>query len=169
LPALRRGNKNNSLKRSDNMVKTTYKYNTMMDVFNDPFLIGFSREFDRLNSIQKTNSKVAYPPYNVLKYSEDNYSLELAVAGFKKDEIDVTVKDGSLVISGEKLEAEVEDYFLYRGIATRKFTRSFALGEFMEVEKADIENGILSITINRVVPEEKKPRQIKIIDHSAKK
>lgn len=143
---------------------TTYK--TIMDVFNDPFLIGFSREFDRLNAIQKTNSKVAYPPYNVLKYSEDSYALELAVAGFDKDEIDVTVKDGSLVISGEKLQVENDDYFLYRGIATRKFTRSFALGEFMEVEKADMNNGILSVTINRIVPEEKKPRQIEIIDHS---
>lgn len=149
------------------MITTTYN-NKVMELFNDPFLIGFSREFDRLNAIQKTNSKVAYPPYNVLKYSDDNYALELAVAGFRKDEIDVTVKDGSLVISGEKLEVENDEYFLYRGIATRKFTRSFALGEFMEVEKADINNGILSVTINRIVPEEKKPRQIEIIDHSAK-
>lgn len=141
------------------MVKT---YNTIMDVFNDPFLIGFTREFDRLNSIQKTNSKVSYPPYNVLKYDEDNYSLELAVAGFEKDEIEVTVKDGSLIISGEKLGPEVEDYFLYRGIATRKFTRSFALGEFMEVNKAKMDNGILSIPITRVIPEEKKPKQISI-------
>lgn len=147
------------------MITTTYN-NKVMEVFNDPWLIGFGRELDRLNAIQKTNSKVAYPPYNVLKYSEDSYSLELAVAGFRKDEIDVTVKDGSLIISGEKLEVENDEYFLYRGIATRKFTRSFALGEFMEVEKADIENGILSITINRIVPEEKKPRQIEIIDHS---
>lgn len=137
-------------------------YNTLMDVFNDPFLIGFTREFDRLNSIQKTNSKVAYPPYNVLKYSDDSYALELAVAGFAKDEIDVTVKDGSLIISGEKLSPEVDDYFLHRGIATRKFTRSFALGEFMEVDEAEMNNGILSVTINRVVPEEKKPKQISI-------
>jgi molecular chaperone IbpA len=148
------------------MITTTYS-NKVMELFNDPFLIGFSREFDRLNAIQKTNSKVAYPPYNVLQYGEDSYALELAVAGFKSDEIDVTVKDGSLIVSGEKLQVENDDYFLYRGIATRKFTRSFALAEFMEVEKADIQDGILSITINRVVPEEKKPRQIEIIDHSA--
>ncbi len=137
-------------------------YDKLANVFNDPWLIGFTREFDRLNTIQKSNSKVAYPPYNVLKYSEDSYALELAVAGFDKDEIDVTVKDGSLIISGEKLQVENEDYFLHRGIATRKFTRSFALGEFMEVEEADMSNGILSVTINRVVPEEKKPKQITI-------
>jgi molecular chaperone IbpA len=137
-------------------------YDKLANVFNDPWLIGFTREFDRLNTIQKSNSKVAYPPYNVLKYSEDSYALELAVAGFNKDEIDVTVKDGSLIISGEKLQVENDDYFLHRGIATRKFTRSFALGEFMEVEEADMDNGILSVTINRVVPEEKKPKQITI-------
>lgn len=137
-------------------------YDKLANVFNDPWLIGFSREFDRLNTIQKSNSKVAYPPYNVLKYDEDSYALELAVAGFKKDEIEVTVKDGSLIISGEKLSPEVEDYFLYRGIATRKFTRSFALGEFMEVDEADMNNGILSVTIKRIVPEEKKPKQITI-------
>lgn len=143
------------------MITTTYN-NKVMDLFNDPFLIGFTREFERLNAIQKNNSKVSYPPYNVLQYSEDNYSLELAVAGFKKDEIEITVKDGSLIVSGEKLEVEVEDYFLYRGIATRKFKRSFALGEFMEVEKATMDNGILSIPITRVVPEEKKPKSITI-------
>ena len=137
-------------------------YNTIMDVFNDPFLIGFTREFDRLNSIQKTNSKVSYPPYNVLKFDEDEYRLELAVAGFEKDEIDVTVKDGSLIISGEQEAADEADTYLYRGIATRKFTRSFALGEFMEVSGADMQNGILSIPITRVVPEEKKPKQISI-------
>lgn len=137
-------------------------YDKLANVFNDPWLIGFTREFDRLNTIQKSNSKVAYPPYNVLKYDEDSYALELAVAGFDKDEIDVTVKDGSLIISGEKLQVENDDYFLHRGIATRKFTRSFALGEFMEVNEADMNNGILSVTINRVVPEEKKPKQITI-------
>ena len=142
------------------MVKT---YNTkMMDIFNDPFLIGFTREFDRLNSIHKTNSSLSYPPYNVLKYDEDSYALELAVAGFKKDEIDITVKDNTLTITGEKLSPEVDDYFIHRGIGTRKFTRSFALGEFMEVNSAEMEDGILSIMIDRIIPEEKKPKAIEI-------
>lgn len=142
------------------MVKT---YNTkMMDIFNDPFLIGFTRELDRLSSIHKTNSSLSYPPYNVLKYDDDSYALELAVAGFKKDEIDITVKDNTLTITGEKLSPEVDEYFIHRGIATRKFTRSFALGEFMEINRAEMENGILSIRIDRIVPEEKKPKAIEI-------
>ena len=137
-------------------------YGNIAKVFNDPWLIGFSREFDRLNSLQKTNAKVSYPPYNVLQFSEDEYRLDLAVAGFDKDEISVTVKDGSLVITGEVDSDYDEDTYLYRGIATRKFTRSFALGEYMDVESAEFENGILSVLINRVIPEEKKPKSITI-------
>jgi molecular chaperone IbpA len=143
------------------MITTTYN-NKVMELFNDPFLIGFTREFDRLNAIQKTNSKVSYPPYNVVKFNDDEYLLDLAVAGFEKDEISVTVKDGSLIISGESNTSYDEDMYLYRGIATRKFTRSFALGEFMEVDEAEMENGILSIVIKRLVPEEKKPKAITI-------
>jgi len=146
------------------MVKT---YKTMMDVFNDPFLIGFSREFDRLNSLQKNNSSVSYPPYNVVRYDEDNYRLDLAVAGFSIDDLDISVKDGSLIIKGEQPEDEEQDNYVHRGIATRKFTRSFALAEHMEVKAAGMSDGILSIPIVRVVPDEKKPRQIEIIDHSA--
>lgn len=136
--------------------------NTLGSFLNDPFLIGFGREIDRLSSIQRTNSSMSYPPYNLLRYDEDSYALELAVAGFRKDEITVTVKDNTLIIEGSRLEAEVEDYFIHRGIATRKFTRSFALGEHMEVEAATMDNGILTIPITRVVPEEKKPKAIKI-------
>lgn len=141
------------------MVKT---YKTMMDVFNDPFLIGFSREFDRLSTLQKDNSSVSYPPYNVIKIDDDNYRLDLALAGFEKEDVDVSVKDGTLYIKGEKLEDEVDQNFVYRGIATRKFTRSYALAEYMEVEDAEFSNGILSINVTRIVPEEKKPKSITI-------
>lgn len=141
------------------MVKT---YKSMMDVFNDPFLIGFSREFDRLSTLQKDNSSVSYPPYNVIKIDDDNYRLDLALAGFEKEDVDVSVKDGTLYIKGEKLEDEVDQNFVYRGIATRKFTRSYALAEYMEVEDAEFSNGILSINVTRIVPEEKKPKSITI-------
>ena len=141
------------------MVKT---YKTMMDAFNDPFLIGFTREFDRLNTLQKSNSSVSYPPYNVIKIDDDNYRLDLAVAGFDKSNVDVSVKDNTLLIKGEKDEDEVDANFVYRGIATRKFTRSFALGEYMEVDGAEMSNGILAVSITRIVPEEKKPKAIKI-------
>ena len=145
------------------MVKT---YKSMMDVFNDPFLIGFSREFDRLSSLQKDNSSVSYPPYNVVRYDEDNYRLDLAVAGFTIEDLDISVKDGKLVIKGEQPQEDEKEQFVHRGIATRKFTRSFALAEHMEVKAAGIADGILSVPIIRVVPDEKKPRQIEIIDHS---
>jgi len=137
-------------------------YDKLASVFNDPWLIGFSREFDRLNSITNSNSKVSYPPYNVVKIDEDNYRLDLAVAGFSKDDLEITVKDGALIIAGDIITADEDTEIVYRGIATRKFTRSFALGEYMEVDKAKMDNGILSIPITRVVPEEKKPKAITI-------
>jgi len=147
------------------MVKT---YKTMMDVFNDPFLIGFSREFDRLNTLQKTNSSISYPPYNVVKYTDDEYDLMLAVAGFSIDDLSVTIDDGNLIVAGEILESPAaEPEYLYKGIATRKFTRKFALGEYMEVEKTSLKDGILRIFIKRNIPEEQKPKRIEIIDHSA--
>lgn len=142
------------------MVKT---YKSMMDVFNDPFLIGFSREFDRLNTLQKTNSSISYPPYNVIKHTDDEYDLVLAVAGFHKEDLSVVVDDGYLIISGELSNLIDEDSeYLYKGIANRKFTRKFALGEHMEVANTTLENGLLGIKIERNIPEDKKPKQIEI-------
>jgi molecular chaperone IbpA len=135
---------------------------TWNSLFSDPFLIGFTREVDRLNSLSKTNSTVAYPPYNVIKFDEDAYALDLAVAGFDKSEIDISIKDNTLIIKGEKKSSDEDGEYVYRGIATRKFTRSFALGEYMEVAEANVKNGILSVYILRVVPEEKKPKKITI-------
>ena len=101
-----------------------------------------------------------YPPYNVIKQDEDTYLVELALAGFNKSEINVTVDNGNLIVKGEKENKDVE--FKHKGIATRSFTRSFALGEYMEVTGAEFENGMLSIIIERIVPEEKKPKSIDI-------
>lgn len=148
------------------MVSTTYSNtkgsSTWNTLFSDPFLIGFTREVDRLNTLHKNNSSVSYPPYNVIKFDEDTYSLDLAVAGFDKEDLDISVKDNNLIIKGDKKPVEEDGEYVYRGIATRKFTRSFALGEYMEVAEANVKNGILSVYILRVVPEEKKPKQISI-------
>ncbi len=131
-----------------------------MDLFKDPFFIGFNRELNRLNHAHKLNSQ-AYPPYDLLKLDEDTYRLSVAVAGFSKDDISVTVEDGSLVIKGEITEvADAE--VVHKGIASRKFVRSFALGEYMEVTGADLKDGMLNVSIDRIVPEEKKPKTIKI-------
>ena len=132
----------------------------MMDLFNDPFFIGFNRELGRLNTAHKTNT-TSYPPYDLLKLDEDTYRLSLAVAGFSKEDIDVSVDNGTLIIKGEitdVTDAEV----VHKGIASRKFTRSFALGEYMEVTGAELKDGMLNVNIDRIVPEEKKPKSIKI-------
>jgi molecular chaperone IbpA len=131
-----------------------------MDLFNDPFFIGFNRELGRLNTAHKVNSQ-SYPPYDLLKLDENTYSLSLALAGFTKENIDISVDNGTLVIKGEIVEitdAEV----VHKGIATRKFIRSFALGEYMEVSSAELKDGMLHINVVRNIPEEKKPKTIKI-------
>jgi molecular chaperone IbpA len=134
--------------------------NFAMDLFNDPFFIGFNRDLGRLNSAHKTNT-TSYPPYDLLKLDEDTYQISLAVAGFSKEDIDLSVENGTLIIKGaiiEVTDAEV----IHKGIASRKFVRSFALGEYMEVTSAELKDGMLHINVVRIVPEEKKPKSIKI-------
>ena len=132
-----------------------------LDLFKDPFFIGFNRELDRLSTVHNLATRQAYPPYDILKQDEDTYKLSLAVAGFSKDDIDVSVDNGSLVIKGELVEV-TDAEVVHKGIAGRKFTRTFALGEYMEVTGAELKDGMLTIHIDRIVPEEKKPKSIKI-------
>jgi molecular chaperone IbpA len=131
-----------------------------MDLFNDPFFIGFNRELSRLNTAHKTNSQ-SYPPYDLLKLDEDTYRLSIAVAGFTKDNISVSVDNGTLIIKGEIVEV-TDAEVVHKGIAGRKFVRSFALGEYMEVTGAELKDGMLNVNIDRIVPEDKKPKVIKI-------
>jgi len=125
---------------------------------NDPFFIGFDKMFNRLTNT--TINQSGFPPYNVRKVDEDTFVVELAVAGYNKESIQITEHDGSLIIKGERPE-DVEEY-LHKGIAGRKFTRSFALGEYMFVNSADLVDGMLYVVIKREVPEEKKPKTIEI-------
>jgi molecular chaperone IbpA len=131
-----------------------------MDLFNDPFFIGFNRELNRLNHAHKINSQ-SYPPYDLLKLDEDTYRLSLAIAGFTRDDIDISVDNGSLIIKGEIVEV-TDAEVVHKGIASRKFVRSFALGEYMEVTGAELKDGMLHVDIDRIVPEEKKPKTIEI-------
>jgi len=131
-----------------------------MDLFNDPFFIGFNRELGRLNTAHKTNLQ-SYPPYDLLKLDEDTYRLSVAIAGFTKNDIDISVDNGTLIIKGEIVEV-TDAEIVHKGIAGRKFVRSFALGEYMEVSGAELKDGMLNISIDRVIPEEKKPKTIKI-------
>ena len=127
-------------------------------------LIGFDRLFNDVergfvNSVQNN-----YPPYNILKTSDDNYTLEIAVTGFKKEEITVELNQGQLVISGthqtQTNDHEVE--YLHRGLAARDFERRFTLADHMEVGDAEVADGLLRVYIKRIVPEALKPRVIAI-------
>jgi molecular chaperone IbpA len=131
-----------------------------MDLFNDPFFIGFNRELSRLNTAHKTNSQ-SYPPYDLLKLDEDTYRLSIAVAGFSNENINVSVDNGTLIIKGEMVEV-TDAEVVHKGIAGRKFVRSFALGEYMEVTGAEMKDGMLHINVDRIIPEDKKPKTIQI-------
>lgn len=132
-----------------------------MDLFKDPFFIGFNHTLNRLNSVHTAAVNQSYPPYNIAKVDEDTYRVDLALAGFDKKDIEVSVDNGTLIVKGE-LATEDTAESVYKGIATRKFTRTFALGEYMEVVGAEFKNGMLSVNVERIVPEDKKPKSIKI-------
>lgn len=117
-----------------------------------------AQEFEKVFNAPTTNS---YPPYNVVKIDDDKIVMEFAVAGFKKDDISITTEKNVLSIKAEKPETDEKSY-LHKGIAARKFTRSFNLPEYFEVESAGFEDGILYIDLIRNIPEEKKPKTISI-------
>ncbi len=131
------------------------------DLFKDPFFIGFNREMERLSNVQLASRQTNYPPYDLIKVDEDTFKLSLAVAGFSKNDIDVSVDNGTLIIKGDTAES-TDAEIVHKGIAARKFTRTFALGEYMEVVGAEMKDGMLHIDIERVIPEEKKPKSIKV-------
>lgn len=130
------------------------------DLFNDPFFIGFDRVLNQLNHRTPGQSD-NYPPYNIVKVDEENYTIELAVAGFVESEIDIEIKEGILYLEGRKGE-DSETTFLHKGISARAFRRSFTLSDTIVVRGADLENGILTINLENVIPDEKKPRKITI-------
>ena len=133
------------------------------DLFKDPFFIGFNRELERLSNVQLASRQTSFPPYDLVKLDDDTFKLSLAVAGFSKNDIDVSVDNSTLVIKGDNSTDEDENSeVLHKGIAARKFTRTFALGEYMEVVGAEMKDGMLVIDIERIIPEEKKPKSIKI-------
>jgi molecular chaperone IbpA len=134
--------------------------NFAMDLFKDPFFIGFNRELERFNSLSKVNN-TAFPPYDLLKLDEDNYQLSLAVAGFTRDNLTVSIEDGSLWITGEIKEV-IDAEVVHKGIAARKFTRIFELSEYMEVSNVELKDGMLHINVVRNIPKEKQPKILKI-------
>ena len=129
----------------------------LWNMFNDPFFIGFQPNITTWSNLKGQNN---YPPYNVIKQDEDTYIVELALAGFDKSDITVDADKDGLYVYADKKEDNSE--YQHKGISTRSFNKSFALGEFMEVVGAEFKNGMLSITVERIIPEDKKPKTIKI-------
>ena len=123
--------------------------------------VGFDSMFDRLfGDIQRTETASGFPPYNIRKDEEEKYTIEMAVAGFSQEDLEVQLKEGVLTIRS-KSEKEEKEY-LHRGIARRAFSRSFTLSDDIVVKGADLVNGMLTIDLERIVPEEKKSRLIEI-------
>ena len=125
------------------------------------YSIGFDRMFNMLNDGQPSTT---YPPYNIVKISEEEYCIEIAIAGFSKDDIEIQSKDSILTINtlDKNDETEVETEYLHKGISARSFRKSFNLAEYVVVQGASFKDGILSIELERIVPEAMKPKLIKI-------
>jgi molecular chaperone IbpA len=125
------------------------------------FAVGFDRMFDELSRTAGTLNASNYPPYNIIKRSETEYAVEVAVAGFEENELDVEVVNNELVITGTKAIETTAEY-LHQGIAGRDFVRTFALFENVEVKGAQVKNGILTVTLEHLIPESAKPKKIAI-------
>ena len=126
-------------------------------------LLGFDSLFNDIEGRFSNQINNNYPPYNILKHSDDSYELEVAVTGFAQEEITVEIDKNQLVVKGErKRDEDADTQYIHRGLATRDFTRSWTLAEHMEVGDGRIKNGVLTIELKRVVPEALKPRVLKI-------
>ena len=127
--------------------------------------VGFDRLFDMLENSSFGNGGENYPPFDLIKTGENDYRIELAVAGFKSDEIDITAQQNVLIVAGSKKEEQGEDKrgdYIYRGIANRSFERRFALADHIQVRGADLKDGMLQIELVREIPEAMKPRKIAV-------
>jgi molecular chaperone IbpA len=140
---------------------TTVKPQTLADLLSAQFFLGFQDQINRWNTL--TNYKTTtFPPYNLIKVNDDQYTVEIALAGYKREDIEVTVEKDLLVVKSVEKEDETDDQILHQGIAKRLWTQKFVLGEWMEVKEATLKDGLLTIKVEREVPEEAKPKVIKV-------
>jgi molecular chaperone IbpA len=137
-----------------------------MSVFHNinRYAIGFDHLMDHLVSLHTNNNLTTneYPPYDIIKEGESNYKIELAVAGFKKDELSIQLKDNTLTIKGESNSKNSNGDYLHKNIARRSFSKSFTLAENIEVGEASFEDGVLSVSLTHNIPEEQRPKEISI-------
>lgn len=131
--------------------------------------VGFDRMQRLLESATQSEQSTAYPPYNIEQVGDEGYQVTVAVAGFAENELDITLTDRTLVVTGKSERDESERSYLHRGIAGRAFERRFELADHIQVKGAKLENGLLHIGLVRVVPEHEKPRKIDIAADSGAK
>lgn len=124
--------------------------------------IGFDHLASMIDTASRNEKQTSYPPYNIELLAEDKYRITMAVAGFAKEHIAIEVQESSLKVTGNKESKSEEPKFLHKGISERNFERKFQLGDHVKVLAADLENGLLHIDLERVIPEAKKPRNIEI-------
>jgi molecular chaperone IbpA len=127
--------------------------------------LGFDRIFDDVERLLKNDlpkSASSFPPHNIIKIDETHYLVELAVAGFSKEEIDISVEENTLVIKGEKKDKDSSYTYIHRGIGARSFTKTLTIADTVEVRGAEFKDGILRIGLENIIPESKKPRKIEI-------
>jgi molecular chaperone IbpA len=130
----------------------------------DKFFVGFDDQAKRMQQLHDdlTKNIPNYPPYNIKKIDDTHYVIEIAVAGFGQNEIDIEIDGGKLVVKGNVTSTEPDENFLFKGIAARAFTRAFALNDQVEVKDAELFNGMLKIALERMIPEEKKPKKVPV-------
>ncbi|MFZ9610099.1 MAG: Hsp20 family protein [Methylococcales bacterium] len=139
----------------------------------DKFFIGFDDQFNKLSKIHDdlTKNIPSYPPYNIKKTGDNTYVIELAVAGVAKQDIEIELADGKMIIKGNiagdtNYNSDRDETYLFKGIATRGFTRTFALDDQIEVQNAELFNGMLKVFLERIIPEHKKPKKVEVKDTS---
>ena len=132
-----------------------------------PFSVGFDSIFDEFDRMLESTERYStnYPPYNIKRVNDTNYRIEVALAGYSKDDIEVELKDSALTVRNNSKEQTIDEKdngVIHKGISTRHFERAFTISEDIKVKDAELKNGLLTIDLERIIPDEKKPRLIEI-------
>ena len=132
-----------------------------------PFSVGFDSIFDEFDRMLESTERYStnYPPYNIKRVNDTNYRIEVALAGYDKDDIEVELKDSALTVRNKTKEQSIDEKgngVIHKGISTRQFERAFTISEDIKVKDAELRNGLLTIDLERIIPDEKKPRLIDI-------
>ena len=138
----------------------------------DKFFVGFDEQFNRLAKMHDDMTKNIpnYPPYNIRKTGDNTYVIELAVAGFARQDIEIELTDNTMIVRGNAASNDKEqENYLWKGIATRNFTRTFALEDQIEVKDAEMLNGMLRVFLERIIPEHKKPKKVEVKEKASTK